>query len=95
MDRGAVLDEDVVDVDVAWLELEVACLFGCWVGWGCCCWRMAEKKVERKKGRWEDILFEALWDRGLRKEERISAPRQERMRRCSASDRCRGVRQRH
>lgn len=32
MDRGAVLDEDVVDVDVAWLELEVACLFGCWVG---------------------------------------------------------------
>lgn len=33
-------------------DVEVEALLGWWVG----CWRMAEKKVERKKGRWEDIV---------------------------------------
>lgn len=31
-------------------------LFGCWCWWEGRCWRMEEKKVERKKGRWEDIF---------------------------------------
>jgi hypothetical protein len=51
-----------VAADVCCAEAEgcVVCLFGCWVeelafereG----DWRKAAKKVERKKGRWEDML---------------------------------------
>jgi hypothetical protein len=40
----------------------VVCLLGCWldalalVSAGVC-WRKAAKKVERKKGRWDDMLL--------------------------------------
>jgi len=53
-----------VAVDVCWAEAEVCvvCLLGCWVdalaleSEAGVCWRKAAKKVERKKGRWDDML---------------------------------------
>jgi hypothetical protein len=64
-EAAAAADDDIdrgVAADVCWVAGEgwVVCLFGCWVealafereG----DWRKAAKKVERKKGRWEDML---------------------------------------
>ena len=60
-----VLDALVDDEDVGWGVAVVVCLFGCWVeGWmEGPCWRKAEMKEERKKGRWEGILGSGPDDR--------------------------------
>lgn len=56
IERADAAEGDVLDGE-GW----VVCLFGCWVeapalGRDGVCWRKAAKKVERKKGRWEDML---------------------------------------
>jgi len=57
----AVVDVEMVRAFVLATTPWVVCL--CWGGWEAeaerevgACWRKAAKKVERKKGRWDDIL---------------------------------------
>lgn len=68
MDLGAEPADGVVDVEGAPFaavvgDVEVGGLLGCW--WAGRCWRMEEKKVERKNGRCEDIV--GMWRRRRRR----------------------------